>query len=68
VSWGAEGVFNVKLKITMVMPFLEGESEALVMEELRVKLAFSLCWDENHLEVVGAFGGAGMGDAFGFTV
>ena len=50
------------------MPFLEGKSETLVLEELWVKLVVGLTGGEDNLIVVGALGVGSGGEFVGVFV
>ena len=65
---GAEGMFGVELVVTMMVPFLEGEGQALVVEELWIELVFRVGRDKDDLEKMRSLTIAGTEDAFGFAV
>jgi hypothetical protein len=61
-------LFGVKLEVTVVVPLLKGEGEALVMEELWIKVVFSVGRDKDDLIKMGALGIPRAHNTFGFSV
>jgi hypothetical protein len=43
---------RVELEVAVVVPFLECESEALIMEEFRIKLVVGCGWGKGDLIVM----------------
>ena len=68
MGWSAESLFGVELVVTMVMPLLKGEGEALVMEKFRIKLVLSVRRNKDDLKKMGTFAVTGAEDAFGFAI
>jgi hypothetical protein len=55
VGRGEEGLLGVKLKVTVVVPFLEREHGALIMEEFGVELVLGSCWNKDDLVEMGVW-------------
>jgi hypothetical protein len=52
VSRSAEGVFRVELMVTVVVPLLKGEGEALILEECGVELVLRKGGDKDDLKIM----------------
>jgi hypothetical protein len=68
VSRSTKGVFGIALMIAMVVPFLEGKCETLVMEKIWVKLLLGWGGDKDDLEIMCSFTITRLEDPFGVPV